>query len=92
MHTPCLVHNAVYFSPLQVKNKPHEGVMNVCLILGILARLQILRSLVQIRHLSIRHPHCSNTTVIRNRVQMAESKILTFNPSNADIEVSLKGL
>jgi hypothetical protein len=32
--------NAVYFSPLQVENKPCEGVMNVHLFLGLLAWLR----------------------------------------------------
>jgi hypothetical protein len=32
--------NTVYFSPLQAKIKPHEGVINVRLFLDLLARLQ----------------------------------------------------
>jgi hypothetical protein len=33
----------VYFSPLQVKNKPHEGAMNVHLFLGLSAQLLAVR-------------------------------------------------
>ncbi len=38
------VHNTVCFSPLQVKNKPCEGAMNVHLFLGVWAWLQIINS------------------------------------------------
>jgi hypothetical protein len=37
-----LVQNKVYFPLQQVKNKPHEGITNVCLFLGLLAWLQIV--------------------------------------------------
>jgi hypothetical protein len=40
IYLSCIVHNVVYFSPLQVENKSHDGTMNVCLFLGLLARLQ----------------------------------------------------
>jgi hypothetical protein len=35
-----LANNAVNFSPLQVKNKPHEGAMNVRLYVGLLPQQQ----------------------------------------------------
>jgi hypothetical protein len=40
--------NTVYVSPLQVKNKPHEGVMNVHLFLGLLAWLGTVSALLYI--------------------------------------------
>jgi hypothetical protein len=57
LYLSCFVHNAVYFSLLQVNNIPHEGTANVHLFLELLTSLRtLIKSIIFVKSMPDSNP------------------------------------